>query len=156
LAKFNVIDLRTKLLVEPQLQKKIIWNFFFLGMTITMINLISFYFLVGKIVDQFSGLNQLNPAVLEVIQQTCLYLIVSSLIMSILVMIGFCIYGLYFSNRVAGPIYNLRKALGRILEGDKTVRIKFRKDDYFQELSEQVNLVLEKQAASPGQTSETV
>jgi nitrogen fixation/metabolism regulation signal transduction histidine kinase len=137
-------DLRKKLLIEPALQKKIIMKFVLLGVGITAVNMIGFYLLVARLIDQVGSLNQANTAVLEIIQQTCLYLIVSSIFLSGCVLVGFCIYGLYFSNRIAGPIYNLRKVIARVLAGEQDVRVQFRQNDYFQELSEEINQLLEK------------
>lgn len=144
MSKGKITDFRTKLLIEPVLQKKIIQKFIWLGVGITAVNMIGFYLLVARIIDQVETLNQASPALLEVIRQTCLYLIFSSIFLSGFILVGFCVYGLYFSNRIAGPIYNLRKAIARVLAGEQDVRVQFRKNDYFQELSEEMNQLLEK------------
>lgn len=54
------------------------------------------------------------------------------------------VFGLYFSNKVAGPIYNVRKNLMDRLAGLPERRIKFRKHDYFHELAESLNQYFEK------------
>lgn len=46
---------------------------------------------------------------------------------------------LYFSNRIAGPIYNLKRTLNAIKSGDLTQRIKFRKSDQFRYIADEFN-----------------
>ena len=48
-------------------------------------------------------------------------------------------YGLYLSNRVAGPIYQLKKHLNNYRNGMDFNDIKFRKKDFFPELAETIN-----------------
>ena len=47
---------------------------------------------------------------------------------------------LTLSNRIAGPIYNLRNTIKKISNGDKDVRpLKFRKNDFWSDLPEAFN-----------------
>ena len=45
----------------------------------------------------------------------------------------------FFSHRIAGPIYKLSKHLRLIREGSKPGRLFFRKGDYFLELADEIN-----------------
>jgi len=54
------------------------------------------------------------------------------------------VYGLYLSNRVAGPIYRLKKYLVDYASGRVTSKLTFRKKDYFLELAAHVNDCLDK------------
>lgn len=57
--------------------------------------------------------------------------------------LGILFAGLKISNKIVGPIYNLRKNLKEIREKKAVGRpIAFRKDDYFAELAEEVNSTL--------------
>lgn len=53
-------------------------------------------------------------------------------------------HGLYLSNRVAGPLYNLQKYLQDYLAGRKQAPLQFREKDYFQELAETVTETVER------------
>jgi hypothetical protein len=48
------------------------------------------------------------------------------------------------SHRFAGPIYALRKAIREVAHGDKPRRLKFRKRDFWRELADDYNAMLEK------------
>ncbi len=48
-------------------------------------------------------------------------------------------YGLIYSNRIAGPLFNLQRYLRNKISGVDQPPLKFRKDDNFQELAQAVN-----------------
>lgn len=51
-------------------------------------------------------------------------------------------FGLYLSNRIAGPIHRLRSHLASHLEGKPVEPLTFREDDYFGDLVEPLNSCL--------------
>jgi len=61
--------------------------------------------------------------------------------------VGFVISNLallFISHKVVGPIYRLMKILNEIEESGTIIPVSFRKDDFFQELTEVVNRTLNK------------
>lgn len=52
-------------------------------------------------------------------------------------------YLLSFSNRIAGPIYNMNRQLLNYISGVKSERIRIRKSDYFHDLAENINTILD-------------
>lgn len=48
-------------------------------------------------------------------------------------------YGLVYSNKIAGPLFNLQRYLRNKVSGKEQPPLKFRKDDNFQELAHAVN-----------------
>jgi methyl-accepting chemotaxis protein len=50
---------------------------------------------------------------------------------------------IFFSHRIAGPIYRIRMSLESLLKGDYTVRVKLRDHDNFKELEPMVNKLAE-------------
>jgi hypothetical protein len=135
-------NLRKQFLIEPVLQKRIIWNFFLLGLMMTVVNIAGFFFLMNQIVGYTEGAEQVSPAMAEFLQATWNHVTVTMVVVSTIMVAGFGFYGLYFSNRIAGPIYQIRKCIGRILAGEKDVRVIFRKGDYFPELSDEMNALI--------------
>ena len=51
-------------------------------------------------------------------------------------------YGARTSNRIAGPIYRLKKVMRDVADGDLTCRIKLREHDHLQDLAQEMNDVL--------------
>jgi signal transduction histidine kinase len=50
---------------------------------------------------------------------------------------------IYFTHKVSGPIYRVKKSLTEITGGDLSVRIRLRKGDELHDLADQVNLLAE-------------
>jgi signal transduction histidine kinase len=55
------------------------------------------------------------------------------------------LYGLYLTNRIAGPLYRLKKQMENLLEGKDAEDLQFRKNDFFKEFSGLFNRLAEKQ-----------
>ena len=51
---------------------------------------------------------------------------------------------LFYSHRLAGPVYKLRKGLEKMIEGDYGEKLVFRKGDEFQGLAEVINRLQDK------------
>lgn len=67
------------------------------------------------------------------------------LLIGVVLTIGTLVWGLYFSHRIAGPLYKLDKYFGdaKNSPGKKLAPLSFRKDDFFQEVSTSINDYLE-------------
>ncbi len=65
------------------------------------------------------------------------------LINNILIMIVIAVIGVFYSHRIAGPIFRIKADIEKVLSGDKDVRIVIRKKDKLHDLAESVNLLLE-------------
>ncbi|RLD16475.1 MAG: hypothetical protein DRI36_05630 [Caldiserica bacterium] len=76
----------------------------------------------------------------EIVKPIILKAIVISGIASIII-VG--IFMIFYSHRIAGPVYRLRKSLEKVAEGDYSVRITFRKKDEFKELAEAFNKMVD-------------
>jgi methyl-accepting chemotaxis protein len=75
-------------------------------------------------------------------QQTSLstvYLAVSAVVF--VVMVGL---GVFYSHRIAGPLYNLNNRMKQIAAGAEPSPVRFRRKDQFQELAENFNAMMAK------------
>jgi methyl-accepting chemotaxis protein len=50
---------------------------------------------------------------------------------------------LLFTHRIAGPVYNLRRILKAVAQGDLSQEIRFRKEDYLVEIAQDGNAAIE-------------
>jgi hypothetical protein len=64
------------------------------------------------------------------------------LVSAVLVTAATLFYGLYLSNRVAGPLYRLQMHLKSWLAGERQSTLKFRKNDFFQDIASSVDTAL--------------
>src|SRR3954453_11349017 len=59
------------------------------------------------------------------------------------------------SHRFAGPIFNLRRTIRRVAQGEKPRRLKFRRHDFWQDLAEDYNAMLTRLGALQDEKIET-
>ncbi|MBN2354068.1 MAG: hypothetical protein JXD23_15965 [Spirochaetales bacterium] len=65
------------------------------------------------------------------------------IINNLLLMIVIIVVGVFYSHRIAGPIYRLEQDIGKVLRGERNVQIKTRKKDKLKPLAEQVNRLIQ-------------
>lgn len=53
-------------------------------------------------------------------------------------------YGLYLTNRIAGPLYRLKVHMENLVAGKDVGELEFRKNDYFKELADLFNQIAKK------------
>lgn len=64
------------------------------------------------------------------------------IISSVIVVAFIWIYGIFYSHRIAGPIYRVKKTIDSICNGKLDIKVKLRKKDKFLELSDYLNNLL--------------
>ena len=71
-------------------------------------------------------------------------LIIPALVVNnLLILVLILIMGMFYSHKIAGPLYRIQTDLARALEGSGQVRIVTRKKDKLEDLVVQLNLLLE-------------
>ena len=60
-----------------------------------------------------------------------------------------------FSNKFTGPVYRLQKTIQSLAEGDVASQVKFRKKDFWHDLADDFNELLEKAEADSYKTNDT-
>jgi prepilin-type N-terminal cleavage/methylation domain-containing protein len=74
----------------------------------------------------------------------------------VIVVLYVCIFvvAILFSNRLAGPLYRLRRHMDGVASGKRAAPVHFRKDDYYSELNGTYNKLIESLPADRKQNSE--
>ena len=67
------------------------------------------------------------------------------LITCLILMVIIAVYSLFFSHKMAGPVYRMRISLDRMLTGDYDFKIRVRKNDFFRNIVEKIELLRMKQ-----------
>jgi methyl-accepting chemotaxis protein len=89
----------------------------------------------GEILSQTKDLPPVNR--LEIILPPIL-------INNLIILIAVSIIGIFYSHKIAGPVYRIQEDIKRVLDGEKDVVIKLRKKDKLHTLAEEVNKLIEK------------
>lgn len=66
------------------------------------------------------------------------------LINDLVVMVLIAAFGIFYTHRIAGPVYRMVQDISRALGGEKGVQIKLRRHDNFEDLAENINRLLAK------------
>ncbi len=74
-----------------------------------------------------------------------LYIRFSIALLLVLIFTGFNFwFGVRLSHRIAGPMVQIKRVLEHALRGEYKMRIQLRSNDYLHEISDELNLLLEK------------
>jgi hypothetical protein len=65
------------------------------------------------------------------------------LLNNILIMVVISIIGIFYSHKIAGPVYRIGKEIEKAIGGEAGIRLKLRKGDKLHELANEINLLLE-------------
>jgi methyl-accepting chemotaxis protein len=66
------------------------------------------------------------------------------LLNNLITMLVISILGIFYSHRIAGPVYRIQQDIKRVLNGEKGVTITLRRTDKLQELAEEINQLIRK------------
>lgn len=65
------------------------------------------------------------------------------LINNLVIMVAIAVIGIFFSHRIAGPVYRMMKDIQRVINGEPGVRVHLRKKDSLHELAERLNALFD-------------
>lgn len=136
-------DNRAQVIIDPKFQYQIMGVLISGGIGVCAIFLLGLYFFMSKIfsfLETAEGLS--SDAKIE------LYMNWTQMLYMMIALVGFSVFIIWlwaknFTNKIAGPVFNMNRTLDGFIAGDKTKRIKLREKDYFKELSEKINQALD-------------
>lgn len=132
---------RSVFLVDPSFQLKfslIVCSVILISTLIYPIIIYDFFQIVTESVPNVS------QSIVSAQKNLIFYLVLIQSVITILVFIVF----IFFTHKVAGPLYKLKNHLASIREGNEITPLTFRNGDYFHDVAEEVTLFLETIAAN--------
>ncbi len=135
---------RGQLLIVPAFQKSFLYYTVGIAVGINLFYFIVMAFFFKNLTEQTSSLGlPADHLFLTVLQEQKMTLNITIITMTIIISLGLFLYGLYMSNRIAGPIHHLKVYLQQYRTGTTKQPIHFRKNDYFMDLAEEINETLD-------------
>jgi methyl-accepting chemotaxis protein len=135
---------RHQYLINKSFQYRIIWRF--VSMVIISI-LFSQFLIIGYLklsafisptsqnMIYFSDTLRATLSLTHILEVIWFPLLISAFISSILV----CIFSIFYSHRLSGPIFNLKRMMHHAQEGKLNITMRIRGTDEFQDLTESFN-----------------
>jgi len=142
---------------EDRRRTKIVDRQFQLGLAVRLLLVLTTLFLAGialaflpsiYVLATTNELKSLEPAAAE-------FLVLHQRIWpaALLSMAGIFFYVIFFSHRLAGPVYRINAILRALIEDRDPPIVKFRDDDFFQPTADLLEELSEKMRASRGNTA---
>jgi nitrogen fixation/metabolism regulation signal transduction histidine kinase len=135
---------RRQLIVDRPFQQRFIWRFLLIVVgSILLSNLVTLGFFklrdlsdsASQNLSYFTDTIHTTLAFSRVFQVLWLPLLISGLLGCILV----AVLGIFFSHRIAGPLFNLKRVMRQVEEGNLNVMMKIRNKDEFHDVEEAFN-----------------
>lgn len=127
---------RTNFLINPAFQLRF-------SLIVCSVIIISTLIYPVIIYDFFNLMVAKTPNVPETVlaaqNNLIIYLVIIQVVITTLVFIVF----IFFTHKIAGPLYKLKNHLASIREGNPITPLTFRQGDYFEDVAEEVTLFLE-------------
>ncbi|MGE3611643.1 MAG: hypothetical protein AB7I27_18785 [Bacteriovoracaceae bacterium] len=134
---------RRKYLINPHFQWDIIIKFTLLFALNTLIFCIGVSYFFEKISSQGAAVQQPGQYFQGMNNQYYL-MTITLILVSFINLIIFILFGIYLSNKIAGPLYRLRVHLEQMTKLEELKEVQFRKDDYFKELENGFNTFIKR------------
>ena len=138
-----MVTSRVPKVVNREVQYRIIGYVATMGSVICLISALAMRTIskqISELLDRSDIDQQSAEVIMTQVSQISLYFVFLTVVSLVIAWTG----AFYLSNRIAGPIFNINRALDQFLAGEDAIRIKTRKTDFFHDLVGKINAVLER------------
>jgi len=133
---------RRQYLIDPNLQLRMMRMIVISGLSVCIVSVVSIYIFLNWLFQTLKDSHAIPISVIDDLSSISGMLLGLAGIIVAINLILILFWSLFYSHRVAGPVYNMKKTLDSYLAGNTSVRVKLRQKDYFFELAEKINSVL--------------
>ena len=136
------MNLRKRLLILPELQRKIISPFVWMSFAVIALNVGFFGVFFNKVLSvlNISGDHPVTAQLLN----TLMVGVGMLLILNVGVLVSFTYFFFYLSNRIAGPVFRIEKHLDFFKQTGNFDPIILRENDLLKSLADKINGVCQK------------
>jgi methyl-accepting chemotaxis protein len=134
-------------LILPGYQIRFLVLLVLIGMILILFEAVLFYLSAQALIETLTSETALDQSGKEILHASFRQLSTFILLDSTGVVIVCGLLGLFFSHRMAGPLYNIQRTISRISGGETAARITLRKGDQLQSLAQDFNEMMDKLTA---------
>lgn len=135
--------MRKQLVVDKSLQYSMIKYLVLYSTSLSLIFLAILYYASNRFIEKVAMMSVDVDVMINLFDDVN-YMALVFFVLILLISLLSSYFSLFFSNKIAGPIYNISQVLDGNARNNTHNTIKMRKGDYFIELSEKINLLIEK------------
>lgn len=138
----KIKDFRRTLVVDKPLQYRIVSLSVASGLIICLVAIFGQFLLTRRMIIALenvpAGENPTLAVLSEINRASVLFAILTLCALFVTWLLA-----LLFSNRIAGPVFNIVRVVEKYIAGDESVRVRIRKNDFFHPLGETINKLLD-------------
>jgi hypothetical protein len=137
------INLRKVLFIDPPFQKSFLLYTVGSALGVSLVYFLAVAFFFSRFRTQGVALGLAPDHVFfRFLSEQEFYMGIVFFSTTVLMTLGLLYYGLYLSNRIAGPIHHAKEFLQKTRKGEVSRTLQFREKDYFNGLAEEINQTL--------------
>ncbi len=136
-------NMRKQLVVDKSLQYSMIKYLVFYSTSLSLIFLAILFYASNRFIEKVAMMNVEEEVMIGLFNDVN-YMAVAFFVLILVISLLSSYFSLFFSNKIAGPIYNINQVLDNNARDNTQRLIKLRKGDYFIDLSEKINVIIEK------------
>jgi uncharacterized protein involved in cysteine biosynthesis len=136
------MNLRKKLIILPELQRKIISPFVWMSLAVIALNVGFFGVFFNNVMAALNVIS--DQAVTVHFLNSLMVGLVLLLILNLVVLVSFTYFFFYLSNRIAGPVFRIEEHLDFLKETGQFKPIILRENDLLKSLADKINGVCQK------------
>lgn len=136
-------NMRKQLVVDKSLQYSMIKYLVFYSTSLSLIFLAILFYASNRFIEKVALMNVEEEVMINLFNDVN-YMAVAFFVLILVISLLSSYFSLFFSNKIAGPIYNINQVLDNNARDNTQRLIKLRKGDYFIDLSEKINVIIEK------------
>lgn len=125
----------------------VIQKSYYIGLAIKIIAIVAFGAVMSSIFLYYLTWKMLSVTDLQAIEQMSRHIFFQSLavffIFSLFIILGVFVLTIFYSHKIAGPLYRLKMAVRQITSGQLDFRVVFRKNDVIHPMAESLNNMID-------------
>lgn len=134
---------RSQYLIDPGFQFRLMRNIIIGSVLISLAPLAASYYFFSWLISSLQSNKILGPEILNEFSSISHLLTQFTFLVVAINVFLILVWALVYSNKMAGPVFNMKRTIDNYLKGEKTARIHLRKGDYFDDLADKINKLMD-------------
>jgi methyl-accepting chemotaxis protein len=135
---------RKQWIIDRRLQLRFILVLVCIGFLNFLFYILSLHFFFSELRGFYEAVQVVSGVKAQALASQRLLFYKAAIVGFVLQTLLIALLGVYFSNRISGPIYRLSNALKKLAQGEGVEPIKLRKHDFMEEVTDNFNKALER------------
>ncbi len=106
--------------------------------TVVSVSFTTFYIIWSNVIKEYFFIPEASKKLVNIFIKTSELLIIPIIILLVI----FSLIGIFYSHKIAGPLFRVKRICDELAKGNLNQHVKFRKGDEFHDIAESLNKVI--------------